>query len=361
MISEKTFWYPSAVRLCLLLMLLAGCVREQRQHIAWEKFLDTNKPGVVGPLAFDRNDILVETVLEGDLARGELLLSMRIWNRRSDEIVLDLPNCYLSIDDGREAIPDLQGQVGTAIIKPGESAEYKLSYHPVNAVSFYERTDYRGDIKKKYSLRINFIKDRTGTLLLEDVAQFEFSDAFYAAYLNTAREKNMRIFDFAFEADDFVYAQEKHLDKIFPDAGGAHEIFAITPALTIDRTIINFRTFSEGDTLTIDMRMLNQSSHAFDIVTSRCAIKMSGKVFKPCKMYSDSFSGKAIDDVYVFKPGTRLHLNLKYCGASGRNPWKLAADWIFVHSPNPEKAKPKVPFLYSDILFIESPITRKEL
>ncbi len=149
-------------------MLLGGCVREQRQNIAWKKFSDANKPGVVGPLAFDRNDILIETVLEGDLARGELLLLMRIGNRRSHEIVVDLSNCYLSIEDGREAIPDLEGQVGKAIIKPGESGEYKLSYHPVNAVSFYERTDYRGDIKKKYSLRIDFIKDRAGTLLMED-------------------------------------------------------------------------------------------------------------------------------------------------------------------------------------------------
>ncbi len=112
---------------------------------------DPNKPGVVGPLSFDHNGVLIEALLAGDLARGELLLVMRIKNSRSDEITIDLSNCDLSFDDGREALPDSNGPIGTVIIKPGENSEYKLSYHPVNAVSFYERTDYRGDMKKKYS------------------------------------------------------------------------------------------------------------------------------------------------------------------------------------------------------------------
>ena len=188
---------------------------------------------------------------------------------------------------------------------------------------------------------------------------FEFSDTSYQSYLDHGREKEMHIFDFDFENDTFVQRQGAYLDRVLRDESDAHEIFAITPAITIDRTVINFRTFKENDTLVVDMRLLNQSTHTLDVIRDRCAVKISGNTFKPCHFTSDSVFENNMDNVYLFKPGTRLHLNLKFCIAEEIDQWALVRDWLLIHqSGSAGGMSVAIPFLHSDIVFRKSSITR---
>ncbi len=63
---------------------------------------------------------------------------------------------------------------------------------------------------------MDFIKDKEGALLMDDVARFEFSDTFCRTYLVSARAKNMHIFDFGFEEEDFVHARKNISISFFP-------------------------------------------------------------------------------------------------------------------------------------------------
>jgi hypothetical protein len=340
--------------LWLTMVGLAACVKNQDQNLQVSHFISVDQHATE-PVKIEQEGLLIEGTLSGDMIKGELVLVLKINNDRAQNIIVDYTLCNLSIDTERVAIPAVNKE-SKMVIEPGEEELYELRYHPINSVDFYERSGYRGDMKQKYTLALDFIKDNKGALVINRSIDFQFDDEHYARYQEKAREKNMRIFDFDFDSEIFAQEQIEYLVQNFKDTI-QHEVFAITPAITIDRVVTNFRSYQENDTLVIDLRMLNQSPHRLDVIAARSEVKVSGRILKPCKYFSDSFGNGTIDSIYAFKPGTRLHLLLKYHVTEKFDRWQLMTDWLAIYGAKSRTAN----LMYTNISFRESSITKKRI
>jgi hypothetical protein len=331
---------------------LGACVNNQDQNVQLSHFIGVDQYAT-DPIKIEQEGLLIEGTLEGDMIEGALVLILKIGNDRAHHVIVDYALCNLSIDTERVAIPSVSKEF-KMVIEPGEEEVYELRYHPINSVDFYERSGYRGDMKQQYTLALDFIKDNKGNPVMNRSIDFQFDNVDYARYQEKSREKNMRIFDFDFDSETFAQEQTGYLVQNFKDTI-QHEVFAITPAITIDRIVANFRSYQENDTLIIDLRMLNQSPHRLDVIVAKSKVKVSGRMLKPCKYFSDSFGNGTIDSIYAFKPGTRLHLLLKYHITEKFDRWQLMTDWLMISGTKSRTAK----LMYTDISFRESSITKK--
>jgi hypothetical protein len=244
----------------------------------------------------------------------------------------------------------------------GEGENYEIRYYPINSVDFYFRSGYRGDMKQQYSLKLDFIIDEEGKQLFDDTFTFKLADSAYQTYTTQlAREKHMQIFDFDFDSETFAANQIDHLKNILPEDPHEHTVLAITPSLTIDQVIVNTLAYKHKDTLMIDVRMLNQGAHGIKVLLNESNVKIDGKTYVVVDHFSDSFENGRLPDVaYMFKPGTRLHLLLKYYVPSAVSRWSLSNDWLLVHKPN-AKADTWREWLHADVKFGESVITNASL
>jgi hypothetical protein len=314
----------------------------------------------VSPLMIEENGVQVEAFLEDDLAKGSLTLFMKIKNDAETKIIIDLTNCSLLIDADRVAVPQVTTPYETEIL-PGKQQEYRIQYDPINSVDFFFRTGYRGDMKQQYSLNLNFILDQAGSPLLTKSFTFKMDEVTYSAYLqNSALEHSTQIYDFAFNSETYADEEEKYLTNVFSATKEdfSDKVFAITPAITINKVIANILTFRKGDTVTINMRLLNQDLHNLKIEPEKAIVISEGRNFNAVSLYSDSFDNGKLPGSYIFKPGTRLHMLLKYYVPGKIDRWQLSNDWIMVNSNDPKEKNAWVKLLYRDLSFEESSITK---
>jgi hypothetical protein len=309
-------------------------------NVSEENTFDPNAAGYqVNLKKIVQGDIEVETSLKDDLPNGELILLMTIKNNSGDAISIDYPNCGLSVNVERVVVPEFRKSF-KAEIPDGAQEDYEIYFYPINTLDFYYNTDYRGDMKQSYSLKLDFIRDKHQNQLMDKVFTYQLSDTAYQNYLNTyARERHMQIF--AFESDTtFVEKQTNYLKKILPEKKLQDDdqpqnegdfIFAENPGITVNKRLVKVNAYRYKDTLVVNMRMVNQDANSLKVLRSKCNINALGRVYSPASHFSDSFeSGHLPDSTYIFKPGTRLHLLLKYYIPEKLDKWELDMDWLLV-------------------------------
>jgi hypothetical protein len=339
--------------------LFTGC--SKNQHDELDDFLNDGRAASqeyqVYPNKVEKNGIHVATKLQSDLAKGELVLHMKIKNDSDKDIVVDCINAGMNVDDQRVVIPEILKEFKTTISSGGEE-DYQIYYHPINSIDLYNRSHYRGDMKQAYSLDLNFISDGNGNQLMDARLVFKLSDGAYHSYLSAnAREKYMQIYNFDFKNEVFDSEEGKYLKKVLnDDSKSDFAIFSIDPAITINRMIFNINNYKENDTLIVDMRFLNEDSRSLKVIPAECLVKISGKTYRPLNHFSDSFeSGRLPDSSYIFKPGTRLHLRLKYNVPAETETWELSRDWLLIKTGN-DLILSWNKLLYKDIAFKKSTI-----
>jgi hypothetical protein len=344
--------------LILSIILLAACtVADNHQDDVYNSNAYRADAGKI----YEEN-VEIYTALKDDLENGELILLLKVKNNSEEKIRVDYLNCSLSIDAERVVIPEIKGTFKSELA-PGEEERYEITYHPINTVDFYFRSDYRGDMRQQYSLKLDFIVDDQGKQIIGKEITFKLSDAAYQNYISRyAREQHMQIFDFDFDSEVFASQQLDYLKNLLPVQNGTpeHSVLAITPSITINQVIINSLCYQYKDTLMVNMRMLNQGSHNIQVSLENSTVKISDQTFSANNHFSDSFvNGRLPDSTYIVKPGTRLHLLLKYHVPFKVDRWELSNNFILLHDRNAAgTVKEWKNLLYRDLSFKESMITR---
>lgn len=348
--------------LSLIIIITCSCSdwRSSTDHVASNLANVDPQHYAVNPSGIQARDIHVQAVLKDELKDGKLVLYMDIENNSDKSIRVEYENCSLNIDAERVVVPETTSEFKRELL-PAEQEHYEITYHPINHVDFYFLSDYRGDMKQQYGLNLDFIVDDEGLPFSEKSFTFKMDDSSYQNYLTQyAREKHMQIFDFDFDGDAFAARQVGYLTKILPTRAdeAQHNVIAITPSITIDQVVMKMLTYKYKDTLMVDVRMLNQGSQSIKVSLSNSTIDAAGAKYALADHFSDSFdSGRLPDSTYIFKPGTRLHLLLKYSIPFDMNQWKLADSWLSVHNNRASKDAWSKLF-YDDISFKESSITK---
>jgi hypothetical protein len=319
------------------------------------------------PKTVNQQSVRVVAKMQSDLLRGELVLAMRIKNNSRESIKVDYTNCALNIDKERVVVPEV-ARPYKSIIPYDDSEEYEIHFHPINSIEFFNGTSYRGDMKQQYSLDLNFITGGNGKEIFKDKIVFQLTDSVYQNYLRDhARQQAMHIFTFDFDSATFDDHEVSHLDKISfqnktPDETAETilpVVYSLNPAMTINRMIFNIYAYKAKDTLIVYMRMLNEDSYPLKVIPKNCCAKISGVVYEPIDIFSDSFKGGRLpDDAYIFRSGTRLHLRLKYLVPHEIDRWTLSNDWLLVST---DRQKKWDNLLFTDFAFRESAITKKLL
>ncbi len=316
----------------------------------------------VYPLEIEQGNVRVDVKLKDDLKKGELILLMNVLNNSSSVVTVDYTLCGLAVDAERVVVPDTKRAFKTEI-QPGEGEAYEIYYYPINSIDFYYRSDYRGDMLQTYTLNLDFIWDKYGNPLMDKMFTFKLSDSTYQAYLvNDAREKHTQIFDF--EDEDFASWQKDYLAGILPKGEAQKDslkidddfIFASNPGITIHKMIVNIFSYKVKDTLMVNMRLLNEDSRSLKVLLPACKVDVAGRTYSPIYHFSDTFeSGQLQDSAYIFKPGTRLHLLLKYYIPERTEQFEFNKDWLLIRSG--KKEEDWAALFYKDMHFKESSIT----
>jgi hypothetical protein len=324
----------------LVILLLASCRNDSA-----EDFFDLQNDTAsseyrVQPKALEEKGIHVKIKTRNDLQKGEVVLMMNVRNDSDRSIMVDYMNCALNIDAERVAAGQVTRPYKSTISSDDEE-NYEIYFRPINSLDFYNTVEYRGDMKQQYSVDLNFITDYTGQKVVNQRVVLALPDTTYQRYLQrNAREQFMRIFAFDFNSEKFDFQEAQYLNKILGaihademNEAHARAIYSINPAIMIDRTIINIFSYQEKDTVIVNMRMLNEDSHRLKITPEKCVVKLPGLELKPASHFSDTFDeGQLPDSTYIFKPGTRLHLRLKYYVPNKFETWTMSNDWLLVNT-----------------------------
>jgi hypothetical protein len=318
---------------------ITGC--EKKQDDNFSNFFTVNENDSqeyqAEPALINEHNILINVKLKSNLDKGELILLMKVENRSGKKIMVDYINGELMIDQERAVIPEVLKEFKTEIPSEGEEY-YEINYHPINSIEFYNNTNYWGDMKQTYTLKLNFITHDAGTQLLNEQVVFKLEDTAYKKYLATyARERHMAIFQFDFDSKKFDVTQANYLNEVFfKDAPRENDernqvVFSINPELIINRMIFNIFSYKEKDTLIVNMRMLNEDTLSLKVIPAKCLAEIPGNSYAPCYIFSDTFtSGNLPDSAYIFKPGTRLHLLLKYHIPEKFDHWEFNSNWLLM-------------------------------
>jgi hypothetical protein len=318
------------------------------------------------PKILNESGVRVAIRMRSDLQKGELVVMMKIKNNSRENIAVDFMNCALNIDAERVAVPEVLRPYKSIILYDDEE-NYEIYFHPINSMDFFNAAAYRGDMKQQYSLDVNFLSNGNGRKILNKRVVFHLPDSVYQSYLrDQARQRLMNIFRFdfdsaTFDAHEINYLSKIHLVSKMPDATNgvmAPVVYSIDPAITINRMIFNINCYKEKDTLTVNMRMLNEDSYPLKIIPEKCVTKIFGESYAPVNIFSDSFKdGQFPGSAYVFSPGTRLHLRLKYFIPRAMDKCTLTNDWLLVRTDGNNWKK----LLFTDFAFRESMVTKTGL
>jgi hypothetical protein len=347
----------------VLLHMSTGCKNEITEASLDARHESGQNDYEAEPKAITGKDIRVTVKAEHDFNKGELLLIINIQNNSDEDISVDYMNCALKIDEERTAVPRVLRSYKSTITSADEET-YEIYFYPINTLDFFNNTDYFGDMKQQYKLDLDFVADTRGNRLLNDQIVLTLPDTAYQDYLQQyARERFMDIYCFDFDRAAFETSEAQHLHKIsfinntFGELKDVPAIYALNPSITINRMIFNVFSYKEKDTLIVNMRMLNEDSHPLKVIPSRCVVKISNASYKPVNIFSDTFeNGRFPDDAYIFSPGTRLHLKLKYVIPNQTDKWSLSSDWLLISTDPQEHSWKKL--IFTDVTFNKSPVAK---
>jgi hypothetical protein len=323
-----------------VVLLLVSCRNDSAEDFFGRQNDPASSEYRVQPKALEEKGVHVKIKTRNDLQKGEVVLMMNVRNDSHRSIMVDYMNCALNIDEERVAAGQVTRPYKSTISSDDEE-NYEIYFRPINSLDFYNTTEYCGDMKQQYSIDLNFITDYTGQKVVNQRVVLALPDTTYHGYLQQdAREQFMRIFAFDFNSEKFDFQEAQYLNKILGpvhadelNAAHARAIYSINPAIMIDRMIINIFSYQEKDTLIVNMRMLNEDTHRLKVIPDKCVVKLAGLQLKPDSHFSDTFDdGQIPDSAYIFKPGTRLHLRLKYYAPQKFESWTMSNDWLLVNT-----------------------------
>jgi hypothetical protein len=364
---SKMFSYASFLFLTFLFIVcvISGCRNDGIEKQTEEFQIQSANAGYRPDKPILANaDLRVLVKTRTDLEKGELVVTLNVKNYSARSIEVDYLNCVLNIDDERVAVPKVLTQYRSSI-PYDEEETYEIYFTPINSVDHYTTAEYRGDMKQQYKVEMNFITDWRGERLINEHVVLSLSDSTFQDYLSKeAREDSMKLMEFDFDNQAFNLDEARHLKKVLyknlkiNDSEYAASIFSISPSISINRMIFNLYSYREGDTLVLNMRMLNEDSYPLKIIPSKCLVNISGQDYRPVDQFSDSFeSGQLPDDTYILKPGTRLHLKLKYRVPAEIDSWKLNGNWLLISSDKNYGEWTRL--FFEDLKFRQSVLTRQ--
>jgi hypothetical protein len=346
--------------LLILLCVITGCRNDSIEN---PFSIQSEGPGYrPDRTMLQDNDVHVSVKTKTDLRNGELVVLLNVKNNSGRSIEVDYMNSALNIDEERTAVPKVMLPCRSNI--PADDEEnYEIYFHPINSIAFNDNTGYRGDMKQQYSFDVNFITDWNGKKLINERVLLALPDTAYQTYLSRQGRQNfMKLFEFDLNHEVFDVSQARHLEKIFhgktsENVDQAPAIYSLNPSITINRMIFNVFGYTEKDTLIINMRMLNEDRQPLRIIPQKCAVNVSGTRLLPVYHFSDSFdNGHLPDSAYIFKPGTRLHLMLKYYVPHELDSWSLDTDWLLISRNSQHTSWNKL--IFTDLKFRESLLSK---
>jgi hypothetical protein len=316
----------------------------------------------INPKIIEAKGIEIHGSLHANLKSGELSLVLKVKNNSENNVTVNYLDCSLSVDNERVVIPETRKQFKT-VIRPGAGEKYEIQYHPINSLDFFNIADYRGDLKQRYSLWLDFIKDKFGNPLQGKSFIFELQDSAYHNYLRDyGRESEIQLYDCRINADSFITDQKNYLKKIGlineskSDAPEYHEdnfVLATNSEFNIGNRIINFKSYKQKDSLIMNIWVINMAFNKLRILLDKLGIEDSGHYYFPDKIVSEFFNyNEIIDSSIIVKPGARFNVQLKYVVPQKCDQYLLSSDWlrILINREKPEKDE-YVKLIYKDLIF----------
>ncbi len=343
-----------------ILVVFSGC----RQNTVKEGYITT-------PRRINSNKIIVEATLNAIKEKAELILHMKVFNRSNHLIHVNYGNCNLTIDPDRLSIPE-SNKTFKEKINPGGQELYEFTFEPINSPDFYDKTNYRGDLKKTYFLNLDFIRDDKGKQLIKKFFIFEMSDTEYKNYKQLyGRESKIQLFTFGFNRDSFMTNQRTYLKYALDDyvknsndliqAGPEHYILISGSEIILDNRLINILCSRQSDTLNINLRILNNAANRMKVSLNKFCIRTVGHSYLPSKIISEFFNyNKIADSAVILSQGARFVVTLGYCIPENYDEYILSKDWLLIKKKqNASDQNVYRSILYNDLLFKKDTISIK--
>jgi hypothetical protein len=324
---KHSIWFS-----CLITSFIFGCT-----HIIPEKGYIAN------PKSIKAKKIEIETSLESKLSEGNLILHMNVKNKSKKNIIVDYANCNLSIDADRVAIAEIRKEF-KEIIFPADSENYEIWYHPVNSMEYLNKANYRGDLKQKYILKLDFIKDMMGIPLSTKSFTFEMQDSAYKNYLRGyGRESKIQFYNFSFNKDSFISGEKNYMHELLTvenqkadstnERSSADYVMASNSEIIIENRVINILSNRIEDTLSMNIWIVNMSMNRLNVLLNKFTLTVSGHFYYPVQMRSEFFNyNQVIDSSVVLNQGARFNLLLKYIVPQKTDNYNLNMDWILIQN-----------------------------
>lgn len=317
------------------------------------------------PESIKEKKIKIEATLLTDMEKGELTLKMNVQNNSTKTIFVDYLNCYLTAHPEIAVLPETDKSYKNQIT-PGDYETYQLKYNPVNSLEFFKRINYKGDLKKKYSLNLDFIKDNEGIKISEKNFSFELPDSAYQNYLSRfGKENKIHLFDYGFNFDTFSILQKDYCKKILPvrssdnsrptDSIIGNIILVSDSEIIIDNRVVGTQSYRQDDTLYMVIKLINMGTNKFKVVLNKFIVSANGKSLRPDGIQSEYFSYNQItDSTVILKAGGRFVSLLKYKLPEKFDQFELDMDWLLIEKgSNIKKDDDYINFFCRDLAFKE--------
>ena len=314
------------------------------------------------PSNINESNVKIIPSLEANLKDGELFLHVKISNNSKVMIIVDYFNCSLFLEDGRGTLPEPKKTFKTNIL-PGEVEYYDLIYHPVNSLDYFNMLNYRGDLKRKYGFKTDFIKNTNKKPLSDKTITFDLETTRYQNYLhNYGHENRIQLFEFAFDQQAFIRDQKEYILKnrsLRTEKSGTLKsasdkiVFISNLQININNQMINLVCSKQNDTLIINALLFNMGIQPLKVKLDRFSVEVSGQKFVPNSMFSEFLEyNNPMDDVSIIKQGMRFNILLKYRIPEKFKQFNLSMDWLYIQD-NKRMANDYVRLCCKDLKFQE--------
>jgi hypothetical protein len=335
---------------CLIFLLIIGCSENQINYTIGQEKIDSKKCSVKAAIS-----LLPE--------KDEITLKFKIKNKTSGELRINYYGANLSIDSITSAIPESNKEYKT-LLKPGETERYELRYHPVNSPSMFQKTGYRGDLKKQYSLNFGFITDNDGNKVIAGSIFFKMPDTVYGDYQKTyGKNKDYQLFELEPDTTKLISEQINHLKEHLvyekPDQSEGTEqaepvVLFNDSEIILDNRVITISGYRKSDTLYLNSGVINMGKDKLKAQLNKLYVLVEGKKFFPLSVTSEFFAyNSPVDSAYLLKQDARFIFQAKYCIADKFQKFTVDKNWLQIQS-TATKQTDFVPLLVRDFQFIAS-------
>jgi len=337
--------------ICLTLIIVTGCTDNilQKGYITHPKSISTKK-------------IKITASLVADPAKNDLILYMNVLNNSKKIVRVDYTNCYLGIETDRVAIAEFRKSFKETL-SPGDSEDYELRYTPINSPEFLKKANYSGDMKQKYSLKVDFIKDEKGTALSEKTFIFEMQDSAYKNYLrDLGIENKIQFYSYSFNKDSFISGQKKYIEAIVSmqdqmtdsnkDKPFDYYVMVSNSEIIIDNRVLNIISNRQEDTLCMKIWIVNMGTEKLKVLLNKFGVSDEDHTYYPFQMLSEFFNySQVIDSSSILNQGARFNLLLRYVIPGKISQYKLNMDWLLIQNTDEIKKDDYRRLIYRDLTF----------